>query len=1098
MLRKARFISSLVMLLVACAGSAAQVTGGRVTGTVVDADGSAVAQATVSLRHEATGHVVNVQTNDAGAFNFPNVAVGRHTMTVEAAGFEPARRELTVALNQESAADVALGVAGLAEAVEVTAASEALVQTDSSQLSRAYDARAVLGLPIFGDQNALALLSPNVVEQPAGSPGAGGSVGGARPRGNGFSVDGVDNNDPVTTGPSVRVIQDAVAEFSVLTNNYGAEFGTGAGGQFNTVTRSGGEEFRGSAFGYFQNQRLRAASTLEEEQLRAGLLGEKPPFENARWGGSYGGPVVGNDLFFFAALQRETRQQATAPAKYGAPTEEGFRQIAALPGASPYVVNLLRSHLAPAPVAARTMTVLGAGGVPFGDVIVNTPAGSAETLAQVNFDHLPGARDQFRYRFSFQRTRAEQAGFGPALFNNLAAYDARLFSATWVRAVGGNAFNDLRLAYRRMTEDYPLKDARAADFPNISVAAANLSLGPQLTLPQGSPVNNYYQLYDAASVLRGPHAFKFGGEYRRLIFSTRFVQLSRGYYDYADLDQLLRDEAPQTNLRGVGSGSFAGNLHKFYGFAQDDWKVTPNLTLNLGARYEYTTLPRDLAAQELNSAASLPGVIEFRRPRTDRNNFAPRVGLAYSPGFEGGILNLLFGEGGRSALRANFAVSYYEHFQNLTLTSLPPQFTQTLDITASASAFGFDPRRPFLENGGVPARLAPVTNAAEARASTGALIPDQTTPYSTAWALSYQREVSRSLVFEARYLGTRGRKLPVQLRLNAGLVNEENLIIPTFLTQPDPEQLSGLPTLGQVRAMPGTNLRRLQEHGFGTSPLTSYQFAASSQYDAASFGLTRRAARGLALTAAYTWSRTFDDATNELNSSTPNPRRPQDHYDLSAEWSRSALDIPHRFAASFNYEVPFFGRPSNRWLRAALGGFELGGVFQAQSGQPVTVLSGRDANLNFDSVGDRAIFNPAGARGTSSAVRPVNALGQVVPFGNNATVAYVAVNPDAQYIQAGQGARATAGRNSLRTRGFNRTDLTLLKNFRLTEDRFSLQFGAEVFNLLNQRIRTLAGLGEQTGAAATGFVTAGSPAFNDYGVGNYAGRSVQLRAKLSF
>ncbi|MGH9945374.1 MAG: carboxypeptidase regulatory-like domain-containing protein, partial [Pyrinomonadaceae bacterium] len=604
-----------------------QATGGRVRGTVSDTAGAVVPGASVSLRHEATGQALNTQTTDAGLYEFPNVPVGDYTITVEGEGFAPLSQGLKAALNQTSTVDATLQPAGVAGAVEITAAGEALVQTDSSQLASGYDARQVQNLPLFGNQNLLALLSPNVVEQSAGVQGTGGAIGGTRPRGNSFNLDGVDNNDPTITGPSAKVIQDAVQEFTLLTNNYNAEFGAAAGGLFNAITRSGTNEFHGSGFFYRQDEALNAASTLEEAQLRGSRDAKKPNFGNTRFGGTFGGPVVKDRLFFFGSAQRERIDRFAAPTKYSAPTAAGLQQIAALPGASPFVINLLRDNLTLAPNATTTATVLGVSGVPFGEVINSVPSGSTETLSQINVDHLPGTRDQFRYRFSFQRTRAEQPGGGNQKFNNLSAYDTRLFSATWVRAFDSGVVNDLRLSYRRVNENYPLADAAAADFPNLLVTPLNIDLGPNLVLPQGAPVNNGYQVYDAVSLIRGPHTFKFGGEFRRLILSNRFVPLSRGYYDYADLDQLLRDEAPAINQRGVGSGAFASNQSKFYGFAQDDWRVRPSLTLNLGLRYEYVTLPRDLATQELNAAASVPGVVEFRAPRTDKNNFAPRVGL---------------------------------------------------------------------------------------------------------------------------------------------------------------------------------------------------------------------------------------------------------------------------------------------------------------------------------------------------------------------------------------------------------------------------------------------------------------------------------------
>ena len=233
--------------------------------------------------------------------------------------------------------------------------------------------------------------------------------------------------------------------------------------------------------------------------------------------------------------------------------------------------------------------MLGTDGIPFGDVRLAVPSNFAETLAQINLDHLPNEANQFRYRFSLQRTREEQAGSGSARFNNLSAYDTRLFSATWVRTFGASLVNDMRLSYRRVNENYPVKEAAANVFPNIVVTSANFGIGPNQLLPQGTPVNNNYGIYDALTYIRGNHNFKFGGEARRLITSVYFLQNSRGYYDYSDLDQLLRDEAPATNLRGAGNSSFAANNSRFAGFAQDDWKIMPSLTLNLGVRYEYTS-----------------------------------------------------------------------------------------------------------------------------------------------------------------------------------------------------------------------------------------------------------------------------------------------------------------------------------------------------------------------------------------------------------------------------------------------------------------------------------------------------------------------------
>jgi hypothetical protein len=455
-----------------------------------------------------------------------------------------------------------------------------------------------------------------------------------------------------------------------------------------------------------------------------------------------------------------------------------------------------------------------------------------------------------------------------------------------------------------------------------------------------------------------------------------------------------------------------------------------------------------------------------------------------------------FGHQGQSSIRANFAMSYYSNFQNLPQIALPPQAQSELNPDNS----GIDPNLPFLENGGLPGTLPAITDAASARQITQARIPDQISPYSLAFNVSYERELTRNMVLEFRYLHTSGYRLPVQVRLNAGIV-PSNLGLPTFFSDPSAAQLSGLTTtLGDIYAQRRT---ALGQYGF-VGNVTEHSPIGHSDYNAGSVTLTRRFANNLSLTAAYTFSKTLDNSTNELNSSSINPRRSQDAFDLRNEWGLSALDIPHRFVVSFLYDVPFFNRSKNGYARAFLGGWQINGIFQAQSGQPFTPLSGTDSNRNGDSAGDRTVVNPNGRYGTGTAVRAINAAGQTVASGSSSTVGYVANDPTAQYVQAGLGAIATAGRNTLRSRGFNRTDASLLKNFRFG-DTMNIQFGAEIFDVFNQRPKTIGIYNPQAIAIVapgletnTSFANVNSPNFNDYSLGDFYGRAVTFRFKFIF
>lgn len=466
------------------------------------------------------------------------------------------------------------------------------------------------------------------------------------------------------------------------------------------------------------------------------------------------------------------------------------------------------------------------------------------------------------------------------------------------------------------------------------------------------------------------------------------------------------------------------------------------------------------------------------------------------------IGRFLFGRQGESSIRANFAVAHFVNFQNLLLLNLPPQFSQ------ENNGGGSDTN--FLQNGAISNALLPSNTPALARAATGSIILDQTTPYTLSWAVSYQRQITDDMGIEFRFLSTRSRKLPVQVQFNGGIVRDQDLIIPTFFNQPTAAQLAGLPTLGAITAAsPTVGVRGLAQYGFGAA-VTGFPNVGKSWYDGGSVSLTRRFSRALGLTAAYTFSKTLDNSTNELNSSALNPRRPEDGFNIENEKGLSALDVPHRFVTSFNYDFTLFDRIENPVGQLFLKGWQANGIFQIQSGQPITIRSGIDSNRNLDAAGDRATFNPNGDPNVGSGIRAlalVNGVITPVALGNPNTVAYVALNPNAAYVQTGFLARSNLGRNTFRTRGFNETDLVLIKNTRFgTDGRFNLQIGAEIIDLFNQRPRTIGGTGAQVEALFTGgvgsqtaaFAIPGNANFLDYSGGLFTGRTITMRAKFIF
>ncbi len=342
------------------------------------------------------------------------------------------------------------------------------------------------------------------------------------------------------------------------------------------------------------------------------------------------------------------------------------------------------------------------------------------------------------------------------------------------------------------------------------------------------------------------------------------------------------------------------------------------------------------------------------------------------------------------------------------------------------------------------------------------------------------------------------------------------MVIPTLYALPTAAALGALPTIGTVVAadpvLAGATQAPRQLPQF-SGVLTSDPNIGKSKYDGLSVSVNRRFAQHFGATAAYTWSRTFDNSFNELFTSSLNPRRSQDAgefftngLDLSHDYSRSIADIPNRFVASAVYEVPF--KSSNSLLNAVIGGWEITGIFQAQSGQLVDFQSGIDSNRNGDNAGDRVLFNASGNRNVGTGVvglTLVNGVVTQVAVGsspNTAVRAYLAINPNAAWVQAGffakgiaNGGAGLAPRNVYRTRRWNNTDMDFIKNTRFgREGRYNFQIAAEAHDVFNQREITVAGVG----AGARSFVEPNATQFLDYSKGVFGGRTITLRGKFIF
>ncbi|MDQ2936483.1 MAG: carboxypeptidase-like regulatory domain-containing protein [Acidobacteriota bacterium] len=1070
--RKMAHLLGALLFVVACVFTAhAQVTTGTVRGVVTDQNGAIVPGAKVTLTKKSTNTSSTQQTSGSGAFEFTNLQPGDdYTVKIEAENFKAAElTDVRVSLGQATDLPAQLAPGSVSETVTVTAGGTELVDTTTTTLSKSFSSRQVVELAqttagpagSAAGVNNLALLAPGVTSSGGVGVGVGGSVGGQRPRDNNFVLDGVDNNDKAVTGPQSYISPEDVAEFSLLQNQFSAEFGRSNGGNFVTVTKSGTNNFHGTFYGFFRNRYLNALDTL---QKNAGVTRNKsdgdlfmPRSDFFRGGYNLGGPVffprwgeggpslwkLRDKLFFFTSYERLQSGSAAPAGGIVTPTAAGFATLATIPGLSATNLNVFRTFTPAAPVNNEgSISVLGRT-IPIGDVTFPSPNFYKQNHAVINLDYNQTQATQHHFRFSMTNgADVDNAASLPIFFTSV-PLKQRIFSYTMIHNFSGNLIDENRIAFRRSSYNFlvpgftfPGLDA----FPNIGLDDLGLNIGPDGNAPQFGIENNY-QIVNNLTWIRGNHALKFGGDFRKIISPQHFVQRERGDYEYLDTEDFLLDRLPVFAERNAGGGTYYGDQKILYAFIQDDWRIRPSLTLNMGVNYSYQEIPKTAKLQTVNSISSVPGLLVFGEPKAQTKNFAPKVGFAWAPDYKGGTLGRIFGESGKSSIRAGFSMGYDYIFDNLYILSNPPQFQQTRDCPDPTLPVQC-PANGFLAIGGLSGAASPTTSAAAARAVTGSFIPDQQVPYSLTWTGSYQRQFMQDWSMELRYVGTRGIHLITQNRINvlAKVAPEQGRPgLPTFLTAPSQATLDALPlTLAQIDARPRIN-PVYSAAGF-TSNVIAFKSNGNSSYHGASAQLTKRFSKGLQMTNAYTWSKLIDDTTAEVFSTVLSPRRVQDFQNLRPERALSALDHRHRLVSSWIYEIPWFNKTTG-FTKTLLGGFNVAGTYTYESGERITIRSGNDANRNGDSAGDRGILNQSGTEGIGSTVTPLlNTAGD--------TVGYLATNPRAKYIQAGNGAVSNIGRNTFQLPPINNFDISLFKNFNFGESK-KIQLRADFFNAFN-------------------------------------------------
>jgi hypothetical protein len=1055
-----------LFLLVMLASNQAygQAISGNLVGTVIDSSSAVVPNASVGATKLDTGVTSTTITGNTGGYRFENLPVGTYRITVSSRGFKTAIQQVDVALNQTGTLNVTLAPGAASETIEVSGVA-ATIDTTSAQMQSNYNERFSqdLGISSAGGTGAgvlnLSLLSPGVAQASGVGIGVGPSVGGQRPYNNNFTVEGVDNNNKSVTGNLITVPNDAVENFTLLSNQFNTEFGHSSGGQFNTTIKSGSNTFHGSLYEYFRNRNLNA---VDNAFVLQGFT-SNPRFDSNRYGGTLGGPIIKNKLFFFTNFERQgISLTATAGGQVLTPTADGLAAIATDPDLSTTNFEIFKQYVpvaaaqapsddqsAPCKIGTNAIAYSGApavgtcagGAIPIGTVSIASPAWqNFENFVQ-SVDYNISSRDQLRGRYIYNKVDKVDQSANLSAFYTVQPFRFHLFTLGEYHTFAPSIINEFRVGFNRYFNNTPDGDFQFPGldaFPNLillDLGGNGLQLGPDSQAPQFT-IQNLYQGVDNVSWTRGNHTLKFGGEFRWYISPQSFTQRQRGDYNYNSSQLFLEDFSPDNfGERSAGSVTYYGNQKAVYWYANDTWKLNPHLALNLGIRYEYTTISSSEAQQALNTISNTPSIIVpgavnqpllFDKPQAPKNNWAPRVGFAYSPGTSGS-----------TSIRGGFGLAYDVLYDNIGILAVPPQIGATHDVPDLNH-----PTPGFLAGGGLPGGGTgiAVLPEADARALTSNWIPPQVKwPYSINWNLGVQHSFGKDFTAEVRYVGTRGVHLDVQNRINKRSLVSDAAFLPTFLQAPSQSQLDSLPnTLASLEA-PGAQIPAFANAGFASNIVTDSPNG-WSVYHGLQTSLNRRFSNGLMFQAAYTYSRNIDNSTADFFTTSLTPRRPQDFQNWDAEKSVSPLSRTHRFTLAAVYDLPFF-KNGNWLMRNVVGNWGFSPVYTYESPQWATVQSAVDSNLNGDSAGDRAFVNPSGVRGTGSGVTPLlNTAGD--------TVGYLADNPSAQYIVAGPGALSTGGRNTLATEPTNDFSLATYKDINITE-RVKFRFGAQFANLLN-------------------------------------------------
>ncbi len=1005
----------LLVCSAALAGAFAQTVGASLQGAVYDPSGAVVPQAEITIRNVDTGAVRTLVTDEGGRWREPVLLPGDYELRVAAVGFQTMlRKGIHLAVGQEAVMDLhlELGQTG----TEITIIDHAAtINLTSGAVSGLVDEKQMRDLPLNGRSfQQLALLQPGVnAVNAGGNDPVGGrtpkiSINGTRPEQSSFLLDGTDINDVYNKTPGsvggVLLGVEAVLEFQVLTNSYSSEFGRSAGGVINAVTRSGTNQVHGSLFEFLRNSDLDAKNYFDQTTQPI------PPFKRNQFGGVIGGPIHKEQTFFFGSFESLIDRLGITGVT-SVPTVAARQGL--LPSGpvkvSPSILPILDT-LFPAPNGRD----LGGG---IAQYLFTAPQPTNEYFAQGRIDHRFSSNNSLFGRYTFdngnvdrpptiklpgtntkERSRNQyvtleyQHVFSPSLLNTVRA--------------GFNRSNHESVNERTLTIPPALSWIAGQQFGYLTVSGMATEDFGDYRLPRLDRLNNW-QFGDTLFLSRGAHGIKIGFDYQRIQFNQNTTSQVGGLLTFTNISNFLQGIQSQFDFALPGGiDPVRGYRQRLFAFfVQDDIRLRPNLTVNLGLRYEFVTVPTEVNGKISNlrhvtDPALNVGGQWYSNPSL--KNFAPRVGFAWDPF-----------SSGKTSVRGGFGMFYDEILPKYYFFSgsLNPPFTQRASLVRPSFPnllAGFDPNKALYQ--------LQTTNY------------DLQSPYALQFNLSIQRALPGDWVVSAGYSGSRG--------LHLFRIGDANLAPFTVVNGIKIYQSQ----LGRINPNFASITQRITD--------------AQSFYNALQFSAQKQFSHGLRAQMSYTFSRSIDDASG-INSQDYTDGSPYvlDFYDRKADRGLSAFWAKHVFVGNWSYELPF-AKSMKGVGGLLLKGWQLNSITTVQTGHPFEVRLGtfnRSGNLNTVNyaVHERPDVNP-GYSGNPILGGPAR---------------YWDINA---FVLQPAGQRGNLGRNTLIGPGIVNFDLSVAKTFAIDELR-KFEFRGEMFNLPNHpNFSVPSGLTAFTGADAKG------------------------------